>query len=361
VPAAGGRPAALAHARHYAAAVSMAMPAVGEPGYKRAKVAEFVGKIFRTKPELSQSFLEFEPYADKSTIPVNTFKAAAPFTGKILSVEKISGPTANGETCNIVIEHGGNMPFIEGQSYGVIPPGEDPRTGKPNKVRLYSIASSRYGDDMTGKAATLVVKRAIYWDREKNAEDPTKKGLCSNFLCDAKPGDEVKLTGPSGKVMLLPEADPSTDIIMVATGTGIAPFRTFLRRLFVEDTPYARDFTGLAWLFLGVYNTDALLYNDEWTSIKAKFPDNFRYDVALSSEQQNKEGGEMFVQHRMEEYAEEIFERMDKGAHLYMCGLKGMLPGVQELLKSECGKKGLDYDEYMKKLKGNGQWHVEVY
>jgi ferredoxin--NADP+ reductase len=59
-------------------------------------------------------------------------------------------------------------------------------------------------------------------------------GVCSNMLCDAKPGDEVKLTGPSGKVLLMPEDKPDTNYIMVATGTGIAPFRAFLRRLFGE-------------------------------------------------------------------------------------------------------------------------------
>ena len=36
------------------------------------------------------------------------------------------------------------------------------------------------------------------------ADDPAKKGVCSNYLCDSKPGDDVKLTGPSGKVMLIP-------------------------------------------------------------------------------------------------------------------------------------------------------------
>merc|ERR1711957_765968 len=114
---------------------------------------------------------------------------------------------------------------------------KNPKNGKPNSVRLYSIASSRYGDDMTGTTTSLCVRRANYWCPELKADDPAKKGVCSNFLCDTKPGEEVALTGPSGKVMLIPEEDPKTDIIMVATGTGIAPYRSFVRRLFVEKTP----------------------------------------------------------------------------------------------------------------------------
>ena len=62
-------------------------------------------------------------------------------------------------------------------------------------ARLYSIAASRYGDNFDGKTTSLCVRRATYWCPELKAEDPAKKGLCSNFLCDAKPGDEVTLTG----------------------------------------------------------------------------------------------------------------------------------------------------------------------
>merc|ERR1711871_1351898 len=91
-----------------------------------------------------------------------------------------------------------------------------------------------------------------------------------------------------GKVMLMPEKDPSADLIMVATGTGIAPYRSFIRRLFVEKTPAGKAFKGLAWLFLGVANTDALLYDADWQKIKQEFPDNFRVDYALSREQQIK-------------------------------------------------------------------------
>jgi len=191
--------------------------------------------------------------------------------------------------------------------------------------RLYSIASTRYGDDMSGTTTTFCVRRAVFVDPETGKEDADKQGVCSNFLCTAKPGDEVQLTGPAGKIMLLPEKNTNADIIMVATGTGIAPYRAFLRRLFFEHNPAAKNFQGLAWLFLGVANSDSLLYDEDWQRVKAEHPTQFRVDYALSREQTNRRGGKMYIQDKMEEYADELFERMEKGAHMYFCGLKGML------------------------------------
>jgi ferredoxin--NADP+ reductase len=307
------------------------------------------------------NFLEAEPYWDQSTVPVNTYKNKAPFLSKVVSVKRIVGPTATGETCHIIMDHQGKMPYWEGQSYGVIPPGLNPKNGKPNTVRLYSIASSRYGDDMTGKTTSLCVRRATYWCPELKADDPAKKGVCSNFLCDAAPGDELKLTGPSGKVMLIPEEDPNVDLIMVATGTGIAPYRSFIRRLFVEKTDFGAAYKGLAWLFLGVANSDALLYDDEWQAVLKDFPDNFKLDYALSREQTNADGGKMYIQDKVKEYKDEVFDRMDKGAHMYFCGLKGMMPGITEMLEAVAAEKGLVWEDVLKKWKKAGQWHVEVY
>lgn len=135
----------------------------------------------------------------------------------------------------------------------------------PHGVRLYSIASSRYGDYFDGQTASLCVRRATYWDPEMGKEDPAKKGLCSNFLCDAKPGEMINLTGPTGKILLMPE-DPNSCYICVATGTGIAPYRSFWRRMFMER-PTNFQFTGLCWLFMGVANSDAKLYDEELQDI----------------------------------------------------------------------------------------------
>merc|ERR1712078_513379 len=160
--------------------------------------------------------------------------------------------------------------------------------------------------------------------------------------------------------MLLPEKDPNTNLIMVATGTGIAPYRGFIRRLFTEDTPAANAYKGLAWLFLGVANSDALLYDEEWQEV-LKNNDNFKLDYALSREQTNKKGGKMYIQDNVEEYSDDIFNRLDNGAHIYFCGLKGMMPGIQGMLEEVCNSKGLNYEEWLKGLQKNGQWHVEVY
>jgi hypothetical protein len=53
--------------------------------------------------------------------------------------------------------------------------------------------------------------------------------------------------------------------------------------------------------------------------------------------------------------------RFSRGAHIYFCGLKGMMPGIQDMLKQVAKRKGLDYEEWLKGLKEKKQWHVEVY
>uniref|UniRef100_A0A453LZQ1 Ferredoxin--NADP reductase, chloroplastic n=1 Tax=Aegilops tauschii subsp. strangulata TaxID=200361 RepID=A0A453LZQ1_AEGTS len=328
-----------------------------------SKAAAQRGHVCRAVQQSSKSKVSVVPLDLESAKepPLNTYKPKGPYTATIVSVERAVGPNAPGETCHVVIDHGGNVPYWEGQSYGIIPPGENPKKpGNPQNVRLYSIASTRYGDSFDGKTASLCVRRAVYYDPETGKEDPLKNGVCSNFLCNSKPGDKIQMTGPSGKIMLLPESDPNATHIMIATGTGVAPYRGYLRRMFMEDVPNFR-FGGLAWLFLGVANSDSLLYDEEFTSYLKQYPDNFRFDKALSREQKNKSGGKMYVQDKIEEYSDEIFKLLDGGAHIYFCGLKGMMPGIQDTLKKVAEQRGESWDQKLSQLKKNKQWHVEVY
>jgi ferredoxin--NADP+ reductase len=88
---------------------------------------EQLSSVFGKATSKAQDFLEAEPYWDTSFMPLQTYKATAPFTGKIVSVTKIVGPEATGETYDVVIDHFGKLPYWEGQSLGVIPPGINPK------------------------------------------------------------------------------------------------------------------------------------------------------------------------------------------------------------------------------------------
>lgn len=129
----------------------------------------------------------------------------------------------------------------------------------------------------------------------------------------------------------------------------------------MEDTPAAAAFSGLAWLFLGVPGTDSLLYDADWRDIKDRHPERFRLDYALSREQTNARGGKMYIQDRLQEHADELFERIGNGAHIYFCGLRDMMPGILSMFESTCEKSGLVWTEVLKSWKEKGQWHVEVY
>jgi len=272
-------------------------------------------------------------------------------------------------------DHKGEYPYLEGQSAGVIAPGPDKKGEKPAKVRLYSIASSACGDDETSKTVSLCVKRVVEvsgrgWCEYSNVEpgkDPefpdaekVYRGVCSNHICDLKAGDDVLLTGPTGAEMLLPE-DPESNIIMLATGTGIAPFRSFLRYLF-NDKATKTKFQGVAWLFLGVPFSQSILYDDEWKAMQEEFPGQFRFDYAISDEQPRADGSKLYVQHRVMEYINDVWPMVKSPkTHVYMCGLKGMATGLEEAFGPKCEQEGLNVKEFLKAMKKEGRYHVEVY
>lgn len=288
-------------------------------------------------------------------VVVNKYKPKTPYIGRVLLNTKITGDDAPGETWHMVFSTEGELPYREGQSIGIIPTGID-KNGKPHKLRLYSIASSALGDFGDSKTVSLCVKRLVY----TNDQGEVVKGVCSNHLCDLKPGQEVTITGPVGKEMLMP-IDPNATIIMLGTGTGIAPFRGYLWKMFFEKHDDYK-FNGLAWLFLGVPTSSSLLYKEEFEKMKEKFPDKFRLDFAVSREQKNEKGEKMYIQTRMAEYAAELWELFKKdNTYVYMCGLKGMEKGIDDIITSLAEADGINWLDYRKQMKKSEQWNVEVY
>ena len=296
-----------------------------------------------------------------NSVPVNLYKPKSPFIGTVTENYSLLDEGAIGRVQHITFDLSGGDPhleYVEGQSIGIIPEGTDAK-GKPHKLRLYSIASTRHGDNMGGNTVSLCVRQLEY----QNEAGEQIKGVCSTYLCDIKPGDKVKITGPVGKEMLLPD-DEEANVIMLATGTGIAPMRTYLRRMFepTEREKNGWNFRGKAWLFMGAPKTPNLLYDADFEHYQTEFPDNFRYTKAISREQQNTKGGRMYIQDRVLEHADEIFAMIeDPKTHVYMCGLRGMEPGIDEAMTAAAAAKGLDWSELRPQLKKADRWHVETY
>lgn len=289
---------------------------------------------------------------EKAPIPAGTtYKPSEPLAARVISNELLTEPKAD-EVRHIVLDlKGSNLHYAEGQSIGILPPGNQD-SGKPHKLRLYSIASAQSGERNQPGTVGLCVKRLI-----EDKEDGSRyHGVASNFLCDVTAGQELRVTGPVGIHFLLPK-DDSADLIFIATGTGIAPFRAFLDQIYRErSTPWR----GQVYLFFGVKYSSELLYLNDVNNDLGDYLDKpgFHLVSAISREQKNADGSRVYVQHRVEENFEELHRIIHGTFALYMCGLKGMDKGIDEVFAR---KIGTGWEETKLSLKKSGRWIVEVY
>jgi ferredoxin--NADP+ reductase len=217
-----------------------------------------------------------------------------------------------------------------GQSIGILPPGENEK-GRPHKLRLYSVSSPNNGENGKQNLVSTTVKRTI-----EEFEDKLYIGVASNYLADLKPGDTVKVTGPSGKRFLLPENEKDFNYLFFATGTGIAPFRGMIMELFAKG-----DYQNDCSLIFGCpYRTD-LLYSDYFEKM-AQEHSNFHYLKSISRESRRKDGSKHYVQTKIEDEEALLLPILKKkNTLIYICGLKGMEAGIyKELLR-------LGLDEYL--------------
>jgi hypothetical protein len=106
--------------------------------------------------------LEAQAWLEDIGVPQNFAKPTAPVTATVLGRAKLISDDAPGDIQHLVVRLPQGFHYVEGQSISVIPPGVQ-ENGKPNKPRLYSIASTRYGDLLDGNTVSLCVRRAEYY------------------------------------------------------------------------------------------------------------------------------------------------------------------------------------------------------
>jgi sulfite reductase (NADPH) flavoprotein alpha-component len=215
--------------------------------------------------------------------------------------------------------------------------------------RLYSVASS-----------PLAIPGEVHFTAsliEYKLNDRKHRGVCSVYLADRlETGDTVPIFLESNEKFRLPE-DDSQPLIMIGTGTGIAPYRAFLQQ---------REHTGAAgknWLFFGDrYSESDFLYREEIEGYLESGLLTF-LTTAFSREQPEK----VYIQHQLLKHKKDLFRWIDQeNAVVYICGNKRTMgqavkSSLEQIVISEGGYSPEDALKYLQKMKSEKRYQMDLY
>jgi ferredoxin-NADP reductase len=215
------------------------------------------------------------------------------------------------------IEDFQNFDFAAGQFISLVAPKE----GK-SITRAYSLASAPRGNEFD-----LCLNRV-------------QDGFFSNLLCDMKQGETVKFHGPHGTFVL---RNPLRDCLLIATGTGIAPIRGFVQRLFSDSHHQGKQI----YLVYGTRYPAGIYYKDYFDLVAHDFP-NFHYVVTLSRGGDDWQGERGHVQEQVRSIIQSRPEPERTNMDAYICGLNEMVSSTRKLLKEELGwdRKQIVFERY---------------
>jgi len=215
--------------------------------------------------------------------------------------------------------------------------------------RLYSIASSPLtGDD----EIHLTVKRVGGLDQQSRL----RAGVASWQLTESvKPGETVPAYVETNPRFRLPD-DPDAPVIMIGPGTGVVPFRAFVQHR------QAAGAKGPDWLFFGARNrrTD-FLYQIEWQRFLKEGALN-RISVAFSRDQSEK----IYVQDRLREQGRDVYDWLERGAHVYVCGdgqamAADVHQALAEVITAHGDKTEDQATDYLESMKQAKRYQKDVY
>ncbi|HPU12254.1 MAG TPA: bifunctional nitrate reductase/sulfite reductase flavoprotein subunit alpha [Aeromicrobium sp.] len=217
---------------------------------------------------------------------------------------------------------------------------------KPLTPRQYSISSSPHENPNEVQVTVSVVRHRVH--------GPWRHGVCSSFLADRAEGGAHVFV--QAQRHFRPPTDSDRAAIMVGPGTGIAPFRGFIR------DRAARGHSGQNWVFFGERNgqTD-FYYRDELEDLRSSGVLT-RLDTAFSRDQQHR----IYVQDRMRENGRELWSWLDDGAHFYVCGDRlRMAKDVEATLLEIAGEHGgltpVGAKDWLAELTVSGRYSRDVY
>jgi sulfite reductase (NADPH) flavoprotein alpha-component len=219
---------------------------------------------------------------------------------------------------------------------------------RPMAPRLYSIASSQAEVEDEVHLTVAVV--------EYDAHGYRHQGGASGFLAKRlEEGGEVRVFVEKNDNFRLPE-NPDTPVIMIGPGTGIAPFRAFMQQREADEAQ------GKNWLFFGNPNyTQDFLYQVEWQRfVKDGVVD--KVSLAFSRDQEEK----VYVQHRLLEQGAEVYQWLQDGAHIYVCGdadhmAKDVNDALMSIVQLHGDKNTEQAEQYIMELRRAKRYQKDVY
>ncbi|HQR10825.1 MAG TPA: benzoyl-CoA 2,3-epoxidase subunit BoxA [Casimicrobiaceae bacterium] len=283
---------------------------------------------------------------------VNLHTLAQPALATVTGNFALTAPNASSDIRHIVLDFGATaFPVLEGQTIGIVPPGTDGE-GRPHHVRLYSVASPREGERPGYNNVALTVKRVT-----ADHSGAAVRGVASNFLCDLKKGDTVRVVGPFGTSFLMPNHAGSS-LMMICTGTGSAPMRAMTerrRRRIVRNEKGELE-GGRLMLFFGARAAEELPYFGPLLKLPPDFIDiNFAFSRVPGQPRQ-------YVQDLIRRRGDDVARLLrDDQCFIYVCGLKGMEEGVAEAFREICRQHGMDWDGLLPELRSKARYHLETY
>ncbi len=220
---------------------------------------------------------------------------------------------------------------------------------RPLTPRMYSIASAQ---DEVGPEVHLTLGVVQY---DHDGRDYA--GVASDYLgLQLDEGDEVQVFVEANPRFRLP-SDPATPIIMIGSGTGVAPFRSFMQQREADEA------TGPAWLVFGNQRfTDDFLYQSEWQ----RWHKQGLLSKTTFAWSRQKPDQKVYVQHRVQENGAELWQWIQQGAHIYVCGdannmAKAVETALLELISTHGQLDADDADAYLDQLRDDRRYQRDVY
>ncbi len=251
----------------------------------------------------------------KNAMNLQDFDTSNRLQATVKDSQRITPAGADAEVRHIVLSiPGGSLNYDIGESVGVLTPGPHP-FGNKEHLRLYSVASARYADTGGAVELALCVRRCFYIDEVSGERYP---GIASNHLCDARPGDTIVLTGPYGTAFSIPEEN-TANLLMIGSGTGIAPFRAFVRHIYEERGGWQ----GKVMLFYGADTGMEKLYMNDVNNDIGNYYQKETFKAFESLSPSPYTGAPISLERTLEENGAEVWAMLqDPKTYVYLAGLR---------------------------------------